>query len=64
MVDGVGEWGGCLVDQLYHQTRKYLEASDQLSGRTLCIIWPEHFRYDDTTDLLRRIFNRNTTTLY
>ncbi len=52
MVDGVSEWSGCLVDQPYYQTRKYLEASDQLSGRTLCIIWPEHFRYDDMTEIL------------
>lgn len=35
MVDGVSEWGGCLVDQSYYQTRKYLEASDQLSGQAL-----------------------------
>jgi|GEM_PF-4211727 len=29
-----------------HQTRKYLEASDQASGWPLCLFWPEHFRFD------------------
>lgn len=34
--------------------RKYLEASNQVSGYMLCIIWPEHFRhkYDSANRVL------------